>query len=370
MPARQPQSRSPLARMVRIHRCLVEGNHPNCSTLARAIEVSTKTIQRDLDYMRDQLGLPLEYCASAHGYAYTQPVTHFPTIPATEGEVLALFVAQKALEQYRGTPFEKPLANAFSKLSEVLEDAITVGLDDLSETLSFHHTGIAHTDMAVFQQVTRALMESRRLEFSYRKLNSRRPDRRSVEPYHLASIDGQWYLFANDLDRKDIRTFVLGRIQKVSAIGPQFTKPADFSLRERLMGSFGVFSGEGSFAVRIEFDPFAAQLVRERRWHPSQDLEEHPDGGLEMSLQLDSLEEVERWILSWGGHAKVLDPPRLKRRVQAALRDMQGIYREMPPWFSDLHEAARAHQPDRLLELVMALDSRSEAPGQMSLFRS
>lgn len=370
MPASQPQSRTPLARMVRIHRHLVEGKHPNCSTLARAIEVSTKTIQRDLDYMRDQLGLPLEYCPASHGYAYTEPVTHFPTIPATEGEVLALFVAQKALEQYRGTPFEKPLADAFGKLSDALQGDITVGLNDLSETLSFRHTGIAHTDMTVFQQVTRALMESRRLDFSYRKLNARQATRRSVEPYHLASIDGQWYLFANDLDRKDIRTFVLGRIQEVTAVGPLFEKPKDFSLRQRLLGSFGVFSGEGDHPVRIEFDPFAAQLVRERRWHPSQILKEHPSGGLELSLQLDSLEEIERWILSWGGHAKVLGPPRLKRQVQAALRDMQGMYREMPPWFSDLHEAARAHQPDRLLELVMALDSRRDAPGQMTLFRS
>ena len=65
--------------------------------------MATKTIQRDIEYMRYQLDLPLEYDKQKHGYYYTEPVTHFPTIPATEGEVLALFVAQKALEQYRFT---------------------------------------------------------------------------------------------------------------------------------------------------------------------------------------------------------------------------------------------------------------------------
>ncbi len=362
-----PRSRPPLARMVRIHAALLEGAYPNCSTLAKAIEVASKTIQRDIEYMRDQLGLPIEYDSVRHGYAYTEPVTSFPTIPATEGEVLALFVAQKALEQYRGTPFEQPLAHAFAKLSQVLQDAISVDPAALASALSFHHTGVAVTDLEVFRQVTRALTKTRELEFDYLKLNGQRPERRRVQPYHLASIDGQWYLFAHDLDRDDIRTFVLGRIQKVVAIGRPFRKPADFSLTDRLMGAFGVFKGSGDFRVRIEFDPYAARLVRERIWHPSQQITDLPGGGIQLALRLDALEEVERWVLSWAGHAKVIAPPQLKQRVRAALRDMQDLYTASPPWLAELHEAAQASQPDRLLQLVLALDRRRDHPRQLPL---
>lgn len=353
--------------MLQIHNRLVAGDYPNCSSLAKAVEVSGKTIQRDIDYMRDQLGLPIEYESSRHGYHYAEPVTHFPTIPATEGEVLALFVAQKALEQYRGTPFEQPLARAFGKLSQVLDGAMTVDLSELAGALSFRHTGVALTRLEIFRKVTEALRETRELSFSYRKLNGSRPEHRKVRPYHLASIDGQWYLFAHDIARKDIRTFVLGRIRTVPTLGDSFEKPGDFSLSERLMGSFGVYSGEGDYRVRIEFDAFAGQLVRERNWHPSQELREREGGGVELSLRLDSLEEIERWILSWGGHAKVLAPPSLRQRVKGALSEMQDAYADMPRWFAELHEAAQAHQPDRLLQLVMAMDSRFEAPGQMHL---
>jgi len=362
-----PKSRTPLYRMMRIHKRLVDGQYPNCSSLAKVIEVSTKTIQRDIEYMRDQLGLPLAYDGPRHGYFYTEPVTSFPTIPATEGEVLALFVAQKALQQYQGTPFEQPLAKAFEKLSQVLQDEMSVDLSDLSGALSFHHTGRAITSMEIFRVVNKALMESRELKFSYKKLNDSRAERRHVQPCHLASIDGQWYLFANDLKRKDIRTFVLGRIQSVPTTGRNFKKPKDFSLGERLMGSFGVFSGEGDFRVRIEFSPGVAQLVRERQWHGSQEIKGLSDGGLELSMQLDSLEEIERWILSWGGHAKVLGPPKLKQQVQEALNSMQDVYREMPTWFAELHEAAQAHQPERLLQLVAGLDRKADAPGQLKL---
>jgi len=367
MARKELKTRTPIQRMLQIHNRLQAGKYPNCSSLAKELEVSSKTIQRDMEYIRDQLDVPVEYDSVRHGYYYTEPVTSFPTIPTTDGEVLALFVAQKALAQYKGTPFEKPLAVAFEKLSSVLADGITVDLNELAEALSFRHTGEAITDLEIFSKVTEGLRERRVLRFSYRKLNARRNEDREVEPYHLASIDGQWYLFANDLARKDIRTFVVGRIQAVPQVGRKFKRPENFSLSERLLGSFGVFKGNGHHRVRIAFDAFSAQLVRERSWHPSQTIKEGDNGTLELSLELDSLEEIERWVLSWGGHAQVVGPRELKERVRTALSAMQKSYPHMPPWLSELHEAAHARQPERLMQIVMSMDRPADAPGQMKL---
>ena len=101
------------------------------SSLAAAFEVSTKTIQRDLDFMRDRLNLPLEYDAARWGYHYTEPVSSFPTLQITEGELFALLVAEKALQQYRGTNFEKPLLSAIKKMEQSLPDTISVDLADV-----------------------------------------------------------------------------------------------------------------------------------------------------------------------------------------------------------------------------------------------
>ena len=65
--------------------------------------------------MRDRLGLPIGYDAQKFGFYYTEAVTGFPSIEVSEGEITALFVAQKALAQYKGTPFERPLHSAFRK---------------------------------------------------------------------------------------------------------------------------------------------------------------------------------------------------------------------------------------------------------------
>ena len=74
-------SRPPLERMLRIHQAIQSGKHPNAVSLAGELEVSTKSIHRDLEFMRDRLDLPLEYSAARKGYFYTQEVSGFPDPP-------------------------------------------------------------------------------------------------------------------------------------------------------------------------------------------------------------------------------------------------------------------------------------------------
>src|SRR5882762_1997274 len=89
-PRTQPHSRPPLERMLRIHQAIASGKYPNATTLAAGIEVVTKTIHRDIEFMRDRLGLPVEYDPRRYGYYYAQEVSAFPTLQITEGELFAL----------------------------------------------------------------------------------------------------------------------------------------------------------------------------------------------------------------------------------------------------------------------------------------
>jgi proteasome accessory factor B len=181
--------------------------------------------------------------------------------------------------------------------------------------ISFRGFDVASTDMEVFQTVSEAVQKGRILEFEYKKLNSLEPETRRAEPYHLACILNQWYCFAYDLARRSFRAFVLGRMRNPKVSIEQIADPKPFSIDAYLKGSFGVFNAKGSHTVRIQFDAFAAQLVRERSWHPSQRKKDTKAGGLELELCLSSLEEVEPWVLSWGKHAKVLAPEALRKRI-------------------------------------------------------
>lgn len=71
-------SRPPLARMLRLHECLVANRYPNCRKIAEEFEMSAKTVQRDVNFMRDRMGLPIEYDRKRFGFHYTRPVGGFP----------------------------------------------------------------------------------------------------------------------------------------------------------------------------------------------------------------------------------------------------------------------------------------------------
>lgn len=306
--------------MLRIHQEIQSGKRPNAQRLAAELEVSAKSIHRDLEFMRDRLELPIAYDGARRGFYYTQEVNAFPTVQITEGEIVALIVAEKALQQYRGTSFEKPLLSAIKKMEESLPDTISLNLADIEQTISFRTRAEQILNLEIFDVLIKATAQRRQIQMSYRKPGRSDTEQRIVDPYHLANINGEWYLFAYDHGRKDIRTFAPGRIQSVRQTGKSFPRPQKFSLEKRLRGSFGVHSGQGEFDVIIRFDPRVAYLIREKKWHESQQLHELKNGGVELHLKLSSLVEIERWVLGWGGDAKVLIPRELFESVRESAK--------------------------------------------------
>jgi proteasome accessory factor B len=321
-------SRPPLERMMRLHTALKARHFPNCRKIADELEVSPKTIQRDIDFMKYRLGLPIEYHPQQFGFYYSEPVTAFPSIEVSEGEITALLVAQKALAQYKGTPFERPLHSAFRKMTDGLKDRVSLSWHDLEGAISFRSAGASVSDLELFETVSQGVLRSVEVEFEYRKLNSPGHEPRRVRPYHLGCLENQWYMFGEDLQRRQLRTFALPRMRHVRLTTKGFRRPADFSIAEILSGSFGVYSSGKKQRIRIEFDAFAARLVSERRWHESQRVREKADGAIILELDLGGLQEIERWILSWGKHARVLAPRELASRIRdeaTAIAKLYGI---------------------------------------------
>ncbi len=305
---------------MKFHNLIRAGNYPNCSMMARKFRVHLRTVNRDVQFMRDRLGLPLEYDPGKRGFYYTRRVDQFPAMPITESEIFALLVAHKAIEQYQGTPFERPLMTAFRKISGQLDQQMEYSVGNPDELLSFRPVAPETADVENFEILTRALRQKRVLRFEYRKLGAEAAEERVVHPYHLACIENHWYLFAFDVNRKDMRTFVLTRLSDPEIMPGQFTISKAFNLNEHLKGAFAVFKGKGNYEVVIEFDRWATDLMRGRRWHWSQEITELPGGCSRLRLRLDNLEEIVGWVLGWGPHATVIGPADLVKRVGASAK--------------------------------------------------
>ncbi len=319
-------SRPPLERMLHIHNCLQSGKFPNCPGLAKYFEVSSRTIKRDLDFMRLRLNLPIEYDSNRLGFFYSRPVEYFPNLPITEAEVFALMVAQKAIAQYHGTPFQRPLEQAFRKLTGQLDRQGAYLLGQLDKGLSFHPFAPEDADLEAFEILHRAVTQKRAIKFRYRNLGAEHGHTRRAFPYHLACVENHWYLFAFDYDRKAMRTFALTRLSRLEITGPAEPPLKDFNVDERLRGSLAVFKGEADYEVVVEFDRWAADQIRGRRWHPTQELTELSDGTLRMKLRLNSIEEMEKFILAWGIHATVVRPEALVVRMHEAVVTLSKRY--------------------------------------------
>ena len=314
-----------------IHKIIRAGRYPNCSTLAHEIEVTPKTIQRDVSFMRDQLGLPVDYHPIKHGYYYTQDVHEFPMLHLSRNDLVALFLASHALEPLRGTRLERMLADSFSKIAEACPGEVSIQWHELDDAFSVKASGVLPADVTLFGDLLDAVMACREVSFEYHKLNGTKPEQRTVHPYHVGQIEHGWYLLAHDPGRKGMRTFALQRITNLSVLKSKFERNPRFNARDHLGGGFGVWSYAGDqndkYEVHIRFEDYAARVVSERQWHSTQAIRKlKPDGSvIEFQADLSGLEEITRWILSWGSKAKVLGPPELKKRVKDELAKMTAM---------------------------------------------
>ncbi len=310
-------------RIYLIHEMLRGRRFPNCQTMAREIEVrDRKTIQRDINYMRDEMNLPIEYDAVRHGYYYSGPVPEIPLLHLSRKDLLALFLARKAMEPLRGTRLERELAESFEKIAGACPGEVTFQWAELDEAFSMKALGVAEADLALFGDLVDAVRERREVTFDYRKLESERSEARRLWPHHVRQIENGWYVAGYDCDRGAMRTFALPRMSGLRVLKRQFKRDEGFDAEDYFGGGFGVWSyGESKgrrHEVRIRFEGYAARVVAERRWHASQEVVPLDEAGvIELRLKLAGLEEVMRWVLSWGSKARVLAPRELQQRVAA-----------------------------------------------------
>ncbi|HAG09364.1 MAG TPA: hypothetical protein DCK87_07395 [Desulfotomaculum sp.] len=321
--------RSRLYRVLVIHNQVKAGKYPNTPKLASSLEVNKRTIQRDMEFLRDMLCAPLEYSRLKNGYYYTSPF-EMPHLNLTEGEQVALFLGQKLLLQCAGTPLEEPIRNAFTKICLCLPQGVSLDLDSLEQIISFDVQPLRGDEQKLagtYHFLARAIENRRTLHIHYYTVSRDKLTLREVDPYHLRYFQGAWYLIAYCHFRQEVRTFALDRIRRLEVLEETFQVKPDFSLEEYLGGSLGVERGKKVEEVTIFFDPEQARWIHERKWHESQKIEHQPDGSLILHLKVSGMGEIKRWVLSFGSHAKVLAPASLQEEITLEIKNMAKIYK-------------------------------------------
>lgn len=318
--------RPPILRIMRIHQSIREKRYPNVPSLAKLLEVSRRTVQRDVEFLRDQLSAPLAFNPLEGGYEYTEEGFSFPDVQMTEGEVLALMVADRALSAYRGTEFEDLLRQLLDKAVLALGEKRTVSPQAIAMAYSFGHTAPpARINPAIFAQIEQSVRERQTLEIVYHTQSRDKTGRRRIDPYHLANVDGDWFLLAYCHKHQEVRVFKPARIRSAKATGQRFV-PRSFDPAEFLQTKLGTMSGDRIFEAVLRFDPTLAGHILERDWGAGYKVQTLMSGGVEIAFRSESADAVIRWCLSWGPGAEVVAPLWVRRRARQVLTQIARHY--------------------------------------------
>lgn len=303
------------------------------SQLATELDCHSRTAYRDLEAL-EAAGFPL-YTEQRNGKTYWSMLDghrHQMPLPLSLTELMALYFSRNMLKVLQGTAIFDSLTGLFEKVKATLPPQYLSYLEKVKDSLA---VGVkAHKIYDRLQDtlaaVTEATQNRRIIDIHYFAMSRRTSSRRLVAPYKVWFYDETFYLIGYCHLRRDIRIFAVDRIRDIHVSDEGFEVPASFDADDFMQRSFGIYQGD-TVPVAIRFSPETAGYIREKIWHPSQELDLQKDGSLVFYARVAGLEEIRHWVLQWGAQAVVLAPDALRRAVAAEAEKILACYHPVEP---------------------------------------
>lgn len=319
----------PLARQWRIVKLLSSPSGLTLEELASELDVSIKSIRRDLKELREA-DIPLAESTGPHGKK-TWRLDMSRSVPTTFNfdEIAALYFGRLFFERLAGTSLWASANSAFQKIERSLGAAGMAYLDQL--TPLFHQTSVGVTDYSSradkIDALRTACEDLRVVTAEYESVGAGKPRRYTLHPMGITEYEGSLYAAVASPGWDGVRNFKVDRFHRIELQNECFERPADFDLKSHFAYSFGIYHQDGEpFRVRVRFEPEAAQYVSEKTWHVSQTLERNEDGSVILSVELSSTRSFMSWVLGFRSAATVLEPPGFVKEIQNEIAAMSRNY--------------------------------------------
>lgn len=310
---------------------LIESRHGiSIEELAEETGVNRRTVHRDLAAISDA-GYPLTagWSGDRKLYCFITGFKDVPPISFSLQELLTLYFLRSHLEILQGTPFHDDLASIFGKINSALPPRYAAHLERLSRITLPIMQGKRDYSKAyeLLEKLRTALLFQQKIKLQYKTPSRKSAETYFVDPYSFIFFKGGLYLQGLAHNRGSIRTFAVERIVDITTESDRFEIPAEYLPEGRFRESFGIVDEE-PLKLKLRFSREISHSIIDRIWHPSQKIAKLPGGETELSINAGGRMELISWILSYGSHVELLEPPDLRKEIAEKARCMVKMYDE------------------------------------------
>jgi len=278
--------------------------------LAKKLGVSRRTAYRDLQALEASVGVPVWNNLGRWGVSQEGLL---PELRFSKDEAISVVLAARLLAKF-STGYDPELGAALMKLGSLLDNPLRSAVERTVTQLSQLATDSDARER--LRQLTTAWVTGRVVEFDYAPAwsNPGSSRRARVHPYLMepSAATHTTYLIGHDETRNALRTFRVDRISNVRVTTATFELPKEVELERTLASAWDIVADQPLEEIVIRFTKESASRAKETRWHPSQTIEEQPDGSLIWRARISGLLEIRAWVLTWGEGAEVLRPETLR----------------------------------------------------------
>ncbi|NUR06382.1 MAG: YafY family transcriptional regulator [Nocardioidaceae bacterium] len=281
--------------------------------LARRLEVSERTLRRDVDRLRE-LGYPVHAVRGVAGGYQLQAGAAMPPLLLDDEEAVAIVVGLRAAAGGMVEGIDDTSVRALSKIVQVMPPRLRRRVDALrSYTVpAVFGSGGPTLDAGLLATLAQACRDDERLRFGYRTREGDEAER-TVEPHTMVTVGRRWYLVAWDLTRHDWRSFRVDRMTDATATGVRF-RPRELpggDAAEYVKSGLRSAPQRHHVSVLVHAD---AESVRGRvgRWGEVTDT---GDGSCRLTMEADDLGWPMFALMGIGAEFDVEEPAELVEEV-------------------------------------------------------
>jgi predicted DNA-binding transcriptional regulator YafY len=301
------------SRMLRLLSLLQTHRYWSGAGLAEQLEVSPRTLRRDVDRLRD-LGYPVEAHRGVDGGYQLAAGAALPPLAVDDDEAVALAIGLQAAAQGAVAGIEESSIRALTKIVQIMPPRLRRRVDALNAVTvpAVWDTGPT-VDARVLTTVAQACRDEERMKFSYTGRSGERTERH-VEPHRLVSLGRRWYLVAYDMIRHDWRSFRIDRLDDPRSTGARF-RPRDLPAEDA--AAFVRAGIENLPAVHTIEALVHAPAARVRtalgRWGT---VEEIDDERSRLRMTVDTLDWPTLALGSVGAEFEIVGPPEFVEHIR------------------------------------------------------